>query len=292
MQEPVYRALAESRIVQDYQAAFEGLTGINVSLVSINQETPGSSFPGKPNPICAQVAKSVSTCKLCWEGKIGAQPQSGKKSATRPPDCLVDRKVALVPVSVGGKHVATLLARCATGGKPEKVEFSSLVRMVVDYGVNVDLLDLREEYLHAKVLPEKKFSSVVRLLTVFARHLSEFGSHWMLEQQSRDPLSVAQAKEFVQSNSTGEITLQQAANHVHLSAGHFCSTFRKHTGITFTEYVSRVRVEKAKTLLADATRRITDVAFDSGYESIPHFNRVFKRYAGMSPSQFRVSLRS
>jgi len=58
-----------------------------------------------------------------------------------------------------------------------------------------------------------------------------------------------------------------------------------------TEYISRVRVEKAKILLLDFSLRISDVVFSSGFGSIPQFNNVFKRIAGMSPTGYRKEIR-
>jgi AraC-like DNA-binding protein len=85
--------------------------------------------------------------------------------------------------------------------------------------------------------------------------------------------------------------MQDAAGYVSLSASYLCKMFKKTALMTFTEYLSRVRVEKAKALLANGSMQIGQVAFDAGFGSIPHFNRVFRRYAGFSPTQFRASVR-
>lgn len=60
--------------------------------------------------------------------------------------------------------------------------------------------------------------------------------------------------------------------------------------MTFTEYVSKRRVEKAKELLANPFARVSVVALAAGFGSIPQFNSVFKRYVGMSPTKYRASL--
>jgi AraC-like DNA-binding protein len=80
--------------------------------------------------------------------------------------------------------------------------------------------------------------------------------------------------------------------HVHVSRFYFCKLFKKATGMTLTEYVSRVRIERAKTLLVDPTMRISEVVFAAGFGSIPRFNSVFKRYVGMPPTEYREALRS
>jgi AraC-like DNA-binding protein len=57
--------------------------------------------------------------------------------------------------------------------------------------------------------------------------------------------------------------------------------------LNFTEYVARVRTEKAKNLLLNPNLRISEIAFEVGFQSLTHFNRVFKKVAGHSPTQYR-----
>jgi AraC-like DNA-binding protein len=60
--------------------------------------------------------------------------------------------------------------------------------------------------------------------------------------------------------------------------------------LTFTEYLARVRIEKAKALLLEPNRRISEVAYDVGFQSLTHFNRVFRKIVRQSPSSYRRSV--
>ena len=60
----------------------------------------------------------------------------------------------------------------------------------------------------------------------------------------------------------------------------------------FTDYVARVRLEDAKAELLNSNRRISEIAYDVGFQSLTQFNRVFKRIFGQSPTQFRAHLSS
>jgi AraC-like DNA-binding protein len=77
---------------------------------------------------------------------------------------------------------------------------------------------------------------------------------------------------------------------VNLRAFYFCKIFKKDTAKTFTEYLSQVRVVKAKNLLLNPHARISEVAFESGFQSIIHFNRIFKKIEGRSPSLYRAEM--
>ena len=88
------------------------------------------------------------------------------------------------------------------------------------------------------------------------------------------------------------IGLAQVVEHVRVSRFYFCKLFKRATGMTLTEYVTRARLEKAKALLGDPDLRISEVVFASGFGSIPRFNSVFKRHLGMAPTAYRTALRS
>jgi AraC-like DNA-binding protein len=66
--------------------------------------------------------------------------------------------------------------------------------------------------------------------------------------------------------------------------------FKKATGLNFTDYVSRIRVEKAKNLLLNRNLRVSEIAYEVGFQSLTHFNRVFKKVMGQSPTEYRGRL--
>src|SRR6266542_4089016 len=68
--------------------------------------------------------------------------------------------------------------------------------------------------------------------------------------------------------------------------------FRNSTGVTFTEYLTRVRIERVKELLANPNLRISEIAFQAGFQSLTHFNRTFLKLTGESPTEFRQRFRA
>ena len=74
------------------------------------------------------------------------------------------------------------------------------------------------------------------------------------------------------------------------STFYFCKLFKRATGLTFTDYVARVRVEKAKALLLERNRRVSEIAYDVGFQSLTHFNRIFRKIVGQSPTDYRNSV--
>ena len=84
-----------------------------------------------------------------------------------------------------------------------------------------------------------------------------------------------------------EATVARAVN---MSASYFSEKFKVVTGINFVAYVGRTRIEKARNLLHNPNLRISEVAFEVGFQSLSQFNRAFKQVTGKAPTEYRQSL--
>lgn len=102
-----------------------------------------------------------------------------------------------------------------------------------------------------------------------------------------EPAAVAAGRRYAELHIADKILLADVARHVALSTDHFSRLFRGATGLAFGEYVNRRRVENAQQLLRDSAQRVSDISYACGFDSVPHFNRVFRRLTGISPTRFR-----
>ena len=75
-----------------------------------------------------------------------------------------------------------------------------------------------------------------------------------------------------------------------MSAYYFCKVFHKATGMTFTHYVARIRVERVKSLMLNPHKRISEAAFEAGFQSLSQFNRIFRKVQGEAPTAYRQRL--
>ena len=101
---------------------------------------------------------------------------------------------------------------------------------------------------------------------------------------------ITRAKEFIKTNQGEDISLGDVAKSVNTSTFYFCKMFKKATGLNFTDYLSRIRIEKAKNLLLNPNLRISEIAYEVGFQSLTHFNRVYRKLAGQSPTEYRQKL--
>ena len=92
---------------------------------------------------------------------------------------------------------------------------------------------------------------------------------------------------YVFERLTSEIRLSEAATLVGMRDSAFSRFFKKNTGNSFTDYVTRLRIDRACKLLADTHVPVTDICFEVGYSNISNFNRLFRKDRGVTPSTYR-----
>jgi len=92
---------------------------------------------------------------------------------------------------------------------------------------------------------------------------------------------------YIQENCDQPLTLDMVADHVGFSSYYLSRLFKQSTTYSFVEYLTQHRIKRSQQLLADAGLSITDVSYQSGFNSISTFNRVFQQYLGCSPRDYR-----
>lgn len=280
--------LNRSKIFQDYERAFSAATELPLSLRPPKSLALVQHGLANENPFCAMLAESNKGCVACLEmqEKIGGHRTSGTMSAT----CFAGLCDTTVPVKIGQNLVGYLQTGQVSLRPPSAAKFKQIAQKVVEWGATVDLKKLEDAYFHSKVLSSKQYTGMVRLLETFASHLEVIGNQIAIQDtQAESPFS-QRAKAYVAEHQGNHITLKEVADALHVSTFYFCKMFKKTTGLTFTDYIGRVRIERAKVLLLNPNQRISEVAYEVGFSSLTHFNRVFKELVGQSPSDFRKNL--
>ena len=103
------------------------------------------------------------------------------------------------------------------------------------------------------------------------------------------PVAIWKARKYIEEHSREELSLTKVARVVNMNANYLSENFKQVTGINFVEYVAGTRFANACDLLRNANLRITEIAFAAGFQSLSQFNRVFKRFSGKSPTQYRAA---
>jgi AraC-like DNA-binding protein len=249
-QQRFIETLAESDLFRGYQSAFHTLTGLPLSLRAQEDE---------------EFVEEVVTRK----GVAGVVN-------------------TLVPVRVGKTPVALL----ETGGvrleAPTAESFAPLASSLLDDDrTAAEIHAARVHFEQTPVMAPERYQAAIAILRSFSVQLGECAHRMLFAQTSHEPQAVKNAKIYIHAHLAEPMTLEQVAKAVNVSPFHFCKIFKRATGLTFTDFVNRARVEKAKRMLMKPDARITEVAYDVGFQSLSHFNRSFRRIASESPTEYR-----
>jgi two-component system response regulator YesN len=98
---------------------------------------------------------------------------------------------------------------------------------------------------------------------------------------------IKKSKEFINSHYSKDLTLANIADHLHRHPNYISSLFKSQLGITFREYLRKIRIEESKLMMKIPLAKINDIALQVGYQDVSHFNRAFKKVTGLSPSDYR-----
>ena len=98
------------------------------------------------------------------------------------------------------------------------------------------------------------------------------------------------AVKYIQDNYFKDLSMAEVSNHISLNYSYFSILFKEKTGMNFSDYLRRVRIEKAKELLQNSAYKIYEVSEMVGYNNTKHFTTTFRMLTGISPSEFREKL--
>jgi AraC-like DNA-binding protein len=174
-------------------------------------------------------------------------------------------------------------------------EMSVLHKLLVkaDRGVKFESLKNQDTILLIKQLLNSKdadalicfFQLLLQLTSIKHKVLSSinFKSLKMNEDANR----TNKVFQYVNDNFKNTVSLQKVSSMVHLSVSAFCKFFKRICGKTFSSYVNDIRIAHACMLLIETDKPISQIAFESGFESVTYFNRIFLKKKGVRPGEFR-----
>ncbi|MDR0597597.1 MAG: helix-turn-helix domain-containing protein [Treponema sp.] len=103
----------------------------------------------------------------------------------------------------------------------------------------------------------------------------------------RHALSLRKAECFIQENFTRKVRLKEVADVSGLSAPYFSTVFKEEMGENLSDYLNRLRVDRAAKLLMDTDLSLSEIAGSCGFEDQSWFSKIFKSYTGLSPGKYR-----
>jgi AraC-like DNA-binding protein/ligand-binding sensor protein len=284
----VQERLAHSQIFKDYERAFGEATGLPLTLSPVEDWHLAHHGRRHENPFCALLARQSKACAACLsvQHELATQTNSEPRTST----CFAGLRETAVPLRIGDKTIGFLRTGEVLLQKPRPPQFARVAKQLRAWGLGEKIEEFKAAFLQSRVLSPKHYESIVGLLKIFAEHLSLVANQIAFQSDHSEPPSMTRARQFIDEHKAEDLSLKQVATVANMSSFYFCKKFHQAVGCTFTEYLARVRVEAAKKMLLNPNARVSEVAFEAGFQSITHFNRVFKNLLGQSPTEYRAAL--
>lgn len=169
----------------------------------------------------------------------------------------------------------TRVSRCsAQWGEAETEEVRKLILQMMQEDVD------RRKGWQAAVRAE-----IYQLMVIMMRRLPDGKEN--TSRGAVQDVTLKKTLSFLAENYTRDISLKECADAMGFNMNYFSRFFRSHTGIHFHQYLTTLRLQKAERLLLTTGLPVTEIVFQSGFQNVKTFNRVFKKAHGCSPREFR-----
>ena len=264
------RAIATSKVFTEFEGAFTEATGLPVALEPVQSLQFSFSDRKIEGPFCAWMATENRTCGPCLQSQSQVAHTAKENSHTTVYNAASCETV--VPLRLGNRLIGFLRAGQVFRGKTSDV--------------------LQGPYFEMRVLSREQHTAAIKLLAIFAEHLAVLSNRILIQRNNLEPPMITKAKEFIHKHHGEDLSLPQVAQFANVNPFHFCKLFKRATGLTFTKFLSRVRVESARNLLVNPQLRVSEVAYEVGFQSLTHFNRVFQKLLGQSPTEYRLKVQN
>jgi AraC-like DNA-binding protein/ligand-binding sensor protein len=282
-------ALRRSKLFRNYEQVFSEATGLPLALRPLDYWQLEHQGKKNQNPFCALLAERPSTLAVCLKAHQDMIDHTGVLPHTV--TCPFGLTETAVPIKLGERTIGYLRVGQVLRHMPAKSDTTKVSRQLERCDVRF-AGKIRKAWEKNPLIPPEKYNAIVRLLTFFADQLSALSNQLITEKRNVEPPLVLRAREFIDRHKAEQLSLADVAKAAGASVFHFCKVFHKTTGLKFTDYVARVRLEDARNRLLNPNLRISEIAYDVGFQSLTQFNRTFKRVFGQSPTEFRVRLSS
>lgn len=163
-------------------------------------------------------------------------------------------------------------------GVEKKAFFAGTVKYAISY---------RRNYIHEL----QACTDMEGMKKWFLDKTSEICSNMESAREKEAVSIIEKAKSYIRDNYKKDISLDEVSREVDISPYYFSKLFKQETGGNFIEYLTEIRLRNARELLKDSGLSIKEICAESGYSDPNYFSRIFKKYEGVTPSEFRERLR-
>jgi two-component system response regulator YesN len=264
---------------------------------------------GEPVGALAAIGESYNQARTALDHRIvlgpnqiiGIEQVRGSSTASASPPTGELRSRYVVALKTGSESEArsaldALLDSCGEREVPPEVFQAEMHRLLAD--VMTALESIGVDYRQVPGVQANPFERLGHIKTIaevrtwFADLTTAVHEHLSQGRDRHSHVKAVEAEEYIRSNyADGDLSLASLCRELAISKSYFSPLFKEHTGMTFVEFLTAIRMDRARELLANEDLKTYEVAQSVGFSDPHYFSLTFKKQTGLSPTEFRNSVR-
>jgi AraC-like DNA-binding protein/ligand-binding sensor protein len=282
----LYQKLRELPELLEFQRDFELLSGMKLAFV--NELGLGDDLQREQLPLCAAMNASEAGRAMCARSRHVLLTQAVDHSSCTL--CDAGLSETAIPLNISGIKAGYFMFGGTAPLPPNQQAIQKARHLLKKNGIKIEDRDLETWLAQTPVVPSETLGAYKRIVHLAAKQIALKVTDQLVDPEVKMPVPVKKACGFIRARAlTDDIQLSEVARHCSVSEGHLSRMFHHATGLTFREYLTQVRVEHAKALLMRTNKSVTEIAYESGFQSLSQFHRVFRKLNGKTAGEMRAA---
>ncbi len=281
-----YEMMAPLGVFAEFQRLAQRIFGLTLSVVNPDLSQIRLLGPrSEMNPFCLALQaapEGLRRCQACDRHYCSAAMINQRPLRY---ECHAGLSEFVIPIAVNQRVIALLQCGQVLSRTPADADWRRTRRRLADWKGNWTAL--RRHWFQTRVLLPDVQEDVMLLLRLFAEHVVAAHARLKLLDEGRQSRGVHRAQDYIQTNYSRPLTLALVARAAATSPRNLTRIFHQETGETVLAFIHKTRLAQAREQLALTRKRVTEIAFECGFGSIPQFQRLFRQSQGCSPGKWR-----
>lgn len=283
----IFKLLQNCELFSTYCDAFRIATGLPLRFMRADEEWCLREHRQNQSPFCEKLFECRVACQECVSVNHRLMKQAEVEGPTTC-GCFSGLCATAVPIRLGATTIGFLKTGQVFQRQPKEADFTRFIeKLDMSHLSFKEVQSLRDTYLQTQQIDPDRYRSMVALLDSFANQLSQHAEEVAISDEGKEPADIQRARRYIHAHLDEALPLGTVAAIAGLSESHFCRVFKSITNLTLTDYVTRARIQWACKELLRPSTRISEIAFQVGFQSLSQFNRSFTKIHHCSPSAWR-----
>jgi AraC-like DNA-binding protein len=288
--EQAFAKLGKERLLHEYSDVLRGLLGIIIDFASPDGGMLKLSVGENFNPYCQYIRQSASGNAACSQCDIKYAKDAELSRRELCYTCHAGLTDIMVPLfDRSGSYIGSVTAGQFHLNDNEELSRSQVEEIAGRFDLNAD--KLYQAYRQSPHLSKTQMDALLGFLNIIGRHLRSTHDNILMMEKLNTPEKIESVKKYLEDNFMKKLSINQVAKHFFISSGHLAHIFKKEMNVSFGNYLTFLRITKAREMLTDTSLSVSEISFLCGFGSISQFNRAFRKHLNCSPGEYRTENR-